>query len=72
MHAWACAKFLTRKLNKLSFMLRIGVLGPTFPPIEVIADVARRVEEKGYDSIWFPDHLMGWFPQMHACKKPKI
>jgi len=53
-------------------MLRIGVLGPTFPPIEVIADVARRVEEKGYDSIWFPDHLMGWFPQMHACKKPKI
>ena len=44
-------------------MLRIGVLGPTFPPIELIADVARSLEEKGYDSIWFPDHLMGWFPQ---------
>jgi len=44
-------------------MLRIGVVGPTFPPVEGIARVARRVEEKGYDSIWFPDHLMGWFPQ---------
>ncbi|MBS7636828.1 LLM class flavin-dependent oxidoreductase [Candidatus Bathyarchaeota archaeon] len=44
-------------------MLRIGVVGPTFPPIENIARVAKRVEEKGYDSLWFPDHLMGWFPQ---------
>ncbi len=44
-------------------MLRIGVVGPTYPPIEGIARVARRIEEKGYDSIWFPDHLMGWFPQ---------
>lgn len=44
-------------------MLKIGVLGPTFPPIESIARVARRIEEKGYDSMWFPDHLMGWFPQ---------
>jgi len=44
-------------------MLRIGVVGPTFPPIEGIVRVARSIEEKGYDSIWFPDHLMGWFPQ---------
>jgi phthiodiolone/phenolphthiodiolone dimycocerosates ketoreductase len=44
-------------------MLRIGVVGPTFPPIDGIARVARSIEEKGYDSIWFPDHLMGWFPQ---------
>ncbi|MEM3730932.1 MAG: LLM class flavin-dependent oxidoreductase [Candidatus Bathyarchaeia archaeon] len=44
-------------------MLKIGVVGPTFPPIEGIARVARSIEEKGYDSIWFPDHLMGWFPQ---------
>jgi phthiodiolone/phenolphthiodiolone dimycocerosates ketoreductase len=44
-------------------MLRIGVVGPTFPPVEGIARVARSIEEKGYDSIWFPDHLMGWFPQ---------
>jgi len=44
-------------------MLKIGVVGPTFPPIEAIARVARSIEQKGYDSIWFPDHLMGWFPQ---------
>ncbi len=44
-------------------MLKIGVVGPTFPPIEGIARVARSIEEKGYDSMWFPDHLMGWFPQ---------
>jgi len=50
-------------VNLPFFMLRIGVVGPTFPPIENLARVARRVEEKGYDSIWFPDHLMGWFPQ---------
>jgi phthiodiolone/phenolphthiodiolone dimycocerosates ketoreductase len=54
---------LIGKDNKLSFMLRIGVVGPTFPPIDTIVEVARSIEEKGYDSIWFPDHLMGWFPQ---------
>jgi len=54
---------LNKKASKFSFMLKIGVVGPTFPPVESIAGVARRVEDKGYDSIWFPDHLMGWFPQ---------
>ena len=42
--------------------LKIGVVGPTFPPIEGISRISQRLEEKGYDSIWFPDHLMGWFP----------
>jgi len=42
--------------------LKIGIVGPTFPPVESILSVSRRVEEKGYDSIWFPDHLMGWVP----------
>jgi phthiodiolone/phenolphthiodiolone dimycocerosates ketoreductase len=51
-------------------MLRIGVVGPTFPPIESIARVARSIEEKGYDSMWFPDHLMGWFP--HTIWTPEI
>lgn len=54
---------LNNEVNELTFMLKIGVVGPTFPPVESIAGVARRVEDKGYDSIWFPDHLMGWFPQ---------
>jgi len=51
-------------------MLKIGVVGSTFPPIEGVARVATRVEEKGYDSIWFPDHLMGWFP--HTIWIPEI
>ena len=42
--------------------LKIGIVGPTFPPIEGISRVSQRLEKKGYDSIWFPDHLMGWFP----------
>jgi len=42
--------------------LKIGVIGPSFPPIENIFRVAQRLEEKGYDAIWFADHLMGWFP----------
>jgi phthiodiolone/phenolphthiodiolone dimycocerosates ketoreductase len=57
------SKMLNKKADKLSSMLKIGVVGTTFPPIEGIARVARSVEEKGYDSLWFPDHLMGWFPQ---------
>lgn len=44
-------------------MLKIGTVGPTFPPIERIPEQAKRLEESGYDSIWFPDHLMGWYPQ---------
>jgi len=44
-------------------MLRIGTVGPTFPPFEGIAKTAKNIEEKGYASIWFPDHLMGWWPQ---------
>jgi phthiodiolone/phenolphthiodiolone dimycocerosates ketoreductase len=51
-------------------MLKIGVVGPTFPPVEGIVRVARSIEEKGYDSIWFPDHLMGWFP--HTIWTPDI
>ncbi len=43
--------------------MKIGVVAPTFPPIENVIRVVRRVEEKGYDSVWWPDHLMGWYPQ---------
>lgn len=57
------AEPLIIELNELQFMFNIGVVGPTFPPVESIAVVAKRVEDKGYDSMWFPDHLMGWFPQ---------
>ncbi len=41
----------------------IGTAGTIYPPAEKIAKNARRAEEKGYASIWWPDHLMGWHPE---------
>ncbi len=41
----------------------VGAPGIVVPPIEAIAYTARRNEEKGFDAVWFPDHLMGWHPQ---------
>jgi len=43
--------------------IRIGSPGVTIPPIDNVISQAVRNEEKGYDSIWWPDHLMGWVPQ---------
>ncbi len=51
-------------------MLKIGVVGPTFPPIDGIRRITRSIEDKGYDSLWFPDHLMGWFP--HTIWTPEL
>jgi phthiodiolone/phenolphthiodiolone dimycocerosates ketoreductase len=44
-------------------MLKFGTIGPTFPPVESIWERVKRNEEMGYDSVWFPDHLMNWYPQ---------
>ncbi len=41
----------------------VGTAGTIYPPAERIARNARRAEEKGYASIWWPDHLMGWHPE---------
>jgi phthiodiolone/phenolphthiodiolone dimycocerosates ketoreductase len=41
----------------------IGSPGGTVPPMENVISQAVRNEEKGYDSIWWPDHLMGWVPR---------
>ncbi len=42
--------------------MEFGTVAPTFPPIDEVGKTAKRLEEKGYDAIWFPDHLMGWYP----------
>jgi phthiodiolone/phenolphthiodiolone dimycocerosates ketoreductase len=42
--------------------LTVGAPGNVVPPIEATPYTARRNEEKGFDAIWFPDHLMGWHP----------
>jgi phthiodiolone/phenolphthiodiolone dimycocerosates ketoreductase len=41
----------------------IGSPGGTIPPMDNVIAQAIRNEEKGYDSIWWPDHLMGWIPR---------
>lgn len=33
------------------------------PPLETLLYTARRNEERGFDVLWWPDHLMGWHPQ---------
>lgn len=40
----------------------VGAPGIVVPPVEAIAHTAKRNEEKGFDALWFPDHLMGWHP----------
>src|SRR6266542_1864512 len=39
--------------------LEIGAVGQIMPPVEGLLKTARRNEEKGFDAIWWPDHLMG-------------
>jgi len=47
----------------LNSRISIGSPGVTIPPMDNVISQAVRNEEKGYDSIWWPDHLMGWIPQ---------
>lgn len=43
--------------------ITVGVPGIVQSPVEALAYTARRNEERGFDVIWWPDHLMGWHPQ---------
>jgi phthiodiolone/phenolphthiodiolone dimycocerosates ketoreductase len=43
--------------------ITVGVPGVVQPPVDVLYHTARRNEERGFDVIWWPDHLMGWHPQ---------
>ncbi len=43
--------------------ITVGAPGHVMPPLEVLQHTARRSEERGFDAIWWPDHLMGWHPQ---------
>jgi len=33
------------------------------PPFDKVAQQAQRAEARGYDSVWWPCHLMGWHPR---------
>lgn len=43
--------------------MRIGTGGNIMPPAESLLRTSQSVERRGYDSLWWPDHLMGWHPQ---------
>lgn len=43
--------------------IQLGVPGGIMPPFEKVIQQAQRAEAKGYDSIWWPCHLMGWHPR---------
>jgi len=42
--------------------IELGMPGQLMPPAAKAIDNARRNEADGFDAVWWPDHLMGWFP----------
>lgn len=43
--------------------VKIGTLAPFIFPFDKSSKTAKRIEEIGYDSMWYPDHLMGFIPE---------
>src|SRR5437773_2526024 len=43
--------------------IEFGAPGTIMPPADKAVDNALRAERDGYDSIWWPSHLMGWHPE---------
>lgn len=41
----------------------VGTGGNILPPVEGLLRTAQSAERRGYASLWWPDHLMGWHPQ---------
>jgi phthiodiolone/phenolphthiodiolone dimycocerosates ketoreductase len=42
--------------------LTVGAPGHLLPPVENLIRNTQRSEAQGYDAVWWPDHLMGWYP----------
>ncbi|MDH5266331.1 MAG: LLM class flavin-dependent oxidoreductase [Candidatus Bathyarchaeota archaeon] len=43
--------------------VKIGTMSAFLPPFDEGIHTIRGIEEAGYDSAWWPDHLMGWVPE---------
>jgi len=43
--------------------VKVGTLAPFIFPFDRSVKTAKRIEEIGYDSMWYPDHLMGFIPE---------
>ena len=44
-------------------MVQVGVAQNCIPPMALTTAMAAGAEADGFDSLWYPDHLMGWFPR---------
>lgn len=42
--------------------IEFGVPGQIMPPADKAVTFAQRAESDGFDSVWWPCHLMNWFP----------
>ena len=43
--------------------VKIGTMSAFLPPFDRGINTIKRIEETGYDSAWWLDHLMGWVPE---------
>ena len=43
--------------------VKIGTMSAFLPPFDKGIDTVKRIEDAGYDSAWWLDHLMGWVPE---------
>src|SRR6266849_3961110 len=43
--------------------IKVGTMLNPVPPVGLSVGLGVQAEATGYDSVWFPDHLMGWFPR---------
>src|SRR5687767_9444953 len=43
--------------------ITVGAPGTIAPPVDAVIRNAVRNEQQGFDSLWWPDHLMGWHPE---------
>ncbi|MGW4340555.1 LLM class flavin-dependent oxidoreductase [Rhodococcus koreensis] len=42
--------------------IELSAPGQIVPPVDRAIAAAKKMEDKGYDGIWWNDHLMGWIP----------
>jgi len=42
--------------------LKIGIENTFFPPFKESVRRTKTYEKDGFDSLWFSDHIMSWFP----------
>lgn len=43
--------------------IEVGAVGNLYPPVDKLTANAAKAEERGYSSIFWPDHLMAWHPE---------